>query len=364
MTCYPTFGGSGIIATELGMELANRGHQVHFICSDRPRRFVPHAQNMFLHEVKPPGYPLFRGDTQYALALASRMVETVTEANLDLLHVHYAIPHAVAGYLAKQILGARAPKLVTTLHGTDITVVGTDPAFLPVTRFAIEQSDGVTTPSYFLRDATWKDLGVAATKQIEVISDFVDTDLYSPGVAASRRPIIVHNSNFRPIKRVEDVVRVFAAVHRKRRCELVLIGDGPDRPRAERMVAELGLGEFVTFLGERLDFVEVLRSARAFLLTSSTESFGLAALEAMSCGVPVVASRVGGLPEVVTDGVSGFLSELGDVEGMATAVGRLLDDDELHARMAGQARALTLERFRLAPTVDRYEAYYRRVLDR
>jgi N-acetyl-alpha-D-glucosaminyl L-malate synthase BshA len=361
MTCYPSFGGSGIIATELGQELAKRGHEVHFICTGVPRRFVPEAPNVFLHEVKPPGYPLFGGDTQYAIALASKMVEAARTERLDLFHVHYAIPHATAGVLAKQILGPGAPKLITTLHGTDITVVGSDPSFLPVTCYSIEQSDGVTTPSAFLREATYERLGVRRTREIEVISDFVDTELYAPG---HPRRVLVHNSNFRPLKRVEDVVRIFARVRQRVACELVLIGDGPDRPRAESLVATLGLTDHVRFLGERVDIVETIQQARVFLLPSETESFGLAALEALSCGVPVVASRVGGLPEVIEEGESGFLAPVGDIDGMADAVVRLLEDDVLHTRLARNARARAVERFRLLPMVDRYEAFYCRVLTR
>jgi N-acetyl-alpha-D-glucosaminyl L-malate synthase BshA len=362
ITCYPSFGGSGIIATELGIELGHRGHDVHFISSAPPQRLIPRGEHVTFHEVTPPGYPLFK-DNQYALALSSKMVEVSTQVKLDLLHVHYAIPHATAGYLAKQILGPRAPKLVTTLHGTDITVVGSDPSFLPVTRFSIEQSDGVTAPSRALRNATYEALGVARETEIEVISNFVDTELYRPREGALR-PLIVHNSNFRALKRVEDVVRVFAEVRRTRPCELVLIGDGPERPKIEHLVDSLGLSRWVSFLGERLDFVDVLASARVFLLTSETESFGLAALEALSCGVPVVATNVGGLPEVVAEGECGFLAPLGDIASLSAAVGRLLDDDALHARMSAAARTRTERLFRLAPMVDRYEDYYRRVLAR
>ncbi len=369
ISCYPTYGGSGIIATELGHALARRGHQVHFICSDAPRRFAPEAPNVFLHEVKPPAYPLFQGDNQYALALASKMVEATRAAGLELLHVHYAIPHAAAAVLARQILGARAPKLVTTLHGTDITVVGGDPSFLPVTRYCIEESDGVTTPSRYLREATWQQLGVARSKEIEVISNFVDTDAYAPRAASSGGsggsiPVLVHNSNFRALKRVDDVLRIFAIVRRQRPCALAMIGDGPERASAERLAAELGVSRDVRFLGERLDFLDVLQGARVFLLPSASESFGLAALEAQSCGVPVIASRIGGLPEVVSDGETGFLAPVGAVEEMAAAALRLLDDNRLHAALSRAARAQALERFRLEPMVDRYLAYYRRVLER
>jgi N-acetyl-alpha-D-glucosaminyl L-malate synthase BshA len=360
ITCYPTFGGSGIIATEIGLELARKGHKIHFICSDAPWRFE-RTENVFFHEVEPPEYPLF-GDSQYALALASKMVEVATWAKLDLFHVHYAIPHAAAGYLARQILGPTAPKLVTTLHGTDITVVGDDRSFLPVTRFSIEQSDGVTVPSQWLKEATYQHLAIDPKKRIEVIPNFVDTDLYSLGPAENRRPLVIHNSNFRPVKRVEDVVHVFAAMRKVRACQLVFIGDGPDRSRVERLVHELGFAGDVTFLGKQLNFVDVMRTAKVFLQPSANESFGLAALEALSCGVPVVSSRVGGVPEVVSDGASGFLLDVGDVEGMAKAAGRLIDDASLWSRMSAQAREDAVTRFRKGPLIDRYESYCRSVL--
>jgi len=357
ITCYPTFGGSGIIATELGLELARRGHRVHFICSDVPWRFDRYAENVFFHEVAARDYPLFE-HSPYVLALASKMVEVAQWEKLDLFHVHYAVPHATAAHLAREILGAAAPRLVTTLHGTDITVVGNDRSFLPITRFSIERSDGVTVPSEYLARATRDNLGLPA-QPIEVIPNFVDTDVYAPPPDGRRAARIVHNSNFRPLKRVADVVAVFAELRRTRDCELTLIGDGPERSRVERLVHELGLQSSVSFLGKRLDFVEVLRDARLFLQPSETESFGLAALEAMSCGVPVVASRTGGVPDVVGDG--GVLCEVGDVAAMAQASGRLLDDDGEHARLSANARRRAVERFRKEPTVDAYEAYYRRI---
>jgi N-acetyl-alpha-D-glucosaminyl L-malate synthase BshA len=362
ITCYPTFGGSGIIATEIGLEMARRGHQVHFICSDMPWRFDRYERNVTLHAVEARDYPLFEHDP-YVLALASKMVEVATLAQLDLLHVHYAIPHATAGWLAKQIIGKGAPRLLTTLHGTDITVVGNDRSFLPVTRFSIEQSDAVSVPSQFLREATYANIGVTRDKAIEVVPNFVDTELYSPGTGA-RCAVVVHNSNFRAVKRVDDVIRVFAQVRRERASELVLIGDGPERSRIEALVHELGLSQSVRFLGRQLNFVEVLQGARVFLLPSATEGFGLAALEALSCGVPVVASRVGGLPEVVAHGECGFLEELGDLPAMASDVARLLDDGGLHTRMSQRARQIALERFQKQPMVDRYEALYRRLVSR
>jgi N-acetyl-alpha-D-glucosaminyl L-malate synthase BshA len=365
ITCYPTFGGSGIVATEIGVALARRGYQVHFICSRLPSRLGELRENVELHEVASPSYPLF--DSPYALALASKMVEVSRSASLDVLHVHYAIPHATSAFLATQILGKDAPRVITTLHGTDITLVGSDPSFLPITRFSISRSDGVTVPSRALRESTYALLGVERSKPIEVIPNFVDTELFTPDPHRStegRRPfVLVHNSNFRPVKRVEDVVRVFAAVKRELPCTLVLIGDGPDRPRMEERVRQLGLEGSVRFLGEQLTFIEHLQRADVFLLPSELESFGLAALEALSCGVPVVASRIGGLPEVVSDGETGFLHPVGDIEAMAQSVLRLLRDPALHSRMSRAARASAEASWPIEPIVARYETYYRQVLE-
>jgi N-acetyl-alpha-D-glucosaminyl L-malate synthase BshA len=362
ITCFPTFGGSGIIATEIGLQLARRGHQVHFICAAMPWRFDEVADGVFFHEVEQLQYPLF-DQSPYTLALTSKLVAVAAAERLDLLHVHYAIPHAASAYLARQILGPRAPRIVTTLHGTDITVVGSDPSFLPITRFAIEQSDGVTVPSEDLKRATYALLGVDPHKPIEVIPNFVDTEMYRPAPRSPGRPLtVVHNSNFRPLKRVDDVIRVFAQVRRARDCRLVLIGDGPERERVERMVHELGLGGDVRFLGEQLHVAPILRECDVFLLPSVTESFGLAALEALASGVPVVATRAGGLPEVVHDGENGLLAAVGDVDAMAAAVLRLLSDAPLHARMAQAARAGAEAHYRRDPLVQKYEDYYRRIL--
>ena len=357
ITCYHTFGGSGIVATEIGLELARRGHQVHFICAEPPARLEPSA-NVTFHAVELRDYPLLL-EGQYPLALASQMIAVAEKEKLDVWHVHYALPHATSAYLARQILGAHAPRVVTTLHGTDITLVGNDPSYLPITRFSIEQSDGVTAPSAYLAQATRDNFGT--TRAIEVIPNFVDTERFSPG-PPPLDPLIVHSSNFRPLKRVDDVLAVFERVRRARRCRLALLGDGPERPRIEAEVRARGLGGDVAFLGEQLDVVATLRGAHAFLLPSETESFGLAALEALACGVPVVASRAGGLPEVVREAEDGFLLPVGDVDGMASAVGRILDDASLHRRLAATARAGAVSRFSRAPMVSRYEAYYERVL--
>jgi N-acetyl-alpha-D-glucosaminyl L-malate synthase BshA len=378
ITCFATFGGSGIIATEIAHSLARRGHRVHLVCAEVPVRMQRFVENLYFHEVEAREYPLFEHG-QYPLALASRLVEVATYEKLDILHMHYALPHAVSAYLARQILGAGAPRVVTTLHGTDITVVGNDRSYLPITRFSIMQSDGVTVPSAFLQRATYENFDIPRSMPIEVIPNFVDSELYRPVAQKawaplarlfprrqpeSARPrVLVHSSNFRPLKRVDDVVRVFAEVQRHVPCLLVLIGDGPERSRIEALVRELGLCDVVSFLGKQLDFVEVLQHSDVFLLPSVTESFGLAALEALSCGVPVVAFAVGGLPEVVGDD-GGILVAPRDLGAMALAVRRLLEDEALHQRMCLAARARVLERFPLEPLVGQYEDYYRRVLAR
>ncbi|GMV39070.1 MAG: N-acetyl-alpha-D-glucosaminyl L-malate synthase BshA [Myxococcales bacterium] len=375
VTCYPTFGGSGIIATEIAAELARRGHRVHVISYDLPVRLDRTADNVFFHEVEVREYPLFQ-HTPYVIALASRLVDVTRWERLDLLHVHYAVPHATSAFLAQQVLGDEAPKLVTTLHGTDITLVGGDPSYLPITRFSVMRSDLVTAPSEFLREASYERLELPRSTPIDVIPNFVDTDRYAPPV--SRDPhrlrqlfrcsaglegarVLLHVSNFRPVKRVLDVVAVFAQVARARPCVLLLVGDGPDRAAAEARVRELGLADRVSFVGKQESFVAWMQQSDVFLLPSETESFGLAALEAMSCGVPVVGSHTGGLTEVVTPDV-GFLHPVGDVEAMAASVVRLLDDADLHERMGGAARRAAVARWRMGPMVDRYEEAYRRLL--
>lgn len=388
ITCYPTFGGSGIIATEVGQSLARRGHHVHFICSDVPSRLDRLQSGVFFHPVEVRDYPLF-DHSVYPLALASKMVEVSKREQLDVLHVHYAIPHATSAYLARQVLvdlGERSPRIVTTLHGTDITLIGNDPSFLPITRFSIAQSSAVTVPSRYLKAATYANFDIPTDVSIEVIPNFVDADRFRPAAArraqalrslfnsadlawddpndmSSRPRILIHNSNFRPLKRVGDVVRILAEVRRALPALLVLVGDGPERPRIESMVRKMGLSGAVCFLGEQRNFLEVLQSSDVFLLPSETESFGLAALEALSCGVPVVASRVGGIPEVVVDGESGQLFEVGDVGAMAAGVLALLRDPALHERMARTARAQVERQWQREPIVTRYEDCYRRVVN-
>jgi N-acetyl-alpha-D-glucosaminyl L-malate synthase BshA len=358
ITCYHTFGGSGIVATEIGLELARRGHRVHFVCAEPPARLPSSMPNLVFHAVHMTDYPLLLAG-QYPLALASQLIDVAQKERLDLLHMHYALPHATSAYLAKQILGAASPRVVTTLHGTDITLVGNDRSYLPITRFTIDQSDGVTAPSRYLAQATRDNFGTR--RAIEVIPNFVDTDHFRPGVPPAE-PLIVHSSNFRPLKRVDDVLAVFAAVRARRPAKLAFLGDGPERPHIEAEVRARGLADDVRFLGEQLDVVPTLQAARVFLLPSETESFGLAALEALACGTPVVATHVGGLPEVIREGEDGFLLPVGDVEAMAEAVGMILDDGALHQRLSASARAGAVSRFARAPMIDRYVAFYEKVL--
>jgi N-acetyl-alpha-D-glucosaminyl L-malate synthase BshA len=365
ISCFSTSGGSGVIAAEVGMSLARRGHQVHVISDDVPGRLDPTRDNVAFHRVAIRDYPSLK-HSPYTLALASKMIEVARQQRLDLLHVHYAVPHAASAYLARQVLGVDAPRIVTTLHGTDITLVGVDPSFLPLTRFAILQSDGLTVPSAWLRETTYRNLDVPREVPIEVIANFVDTDRFcpAPGPLLGRPGrVVIHVSNFRPLKRVGDVVEIFARLRAELPIELRLVGDGPDRPRIEQQVRALGLGGSVHFLGEAApDLPELLRGSDLFLLPSQTESFGLAALEAMSCGVPVVASDAGGISEVVTDGEVGFLAPVGDVAALTARARRVLTDDELRLRLRAAARRRAESCFPIEPAVARYEAAYRRLL--
>ncbi|HEY4186840.1 MAG TPA: N-acetyl-alpha-D-glucosaminyl L-malate synthase BshA [Polyangia bacterium] len=366
IACFSTFGGSGVIASEIGLSLAKRGHQIHVFSDDRPSRLADETANVHFHPVELRSYPQLK-DSPYALGLTSAIVDVSKRERLDVLHAHYAIPHAISVYLARQVLLPAAPALVTTLHGTDITLVGSDPSFLPLTRFSIVASDAVTTPSAWLREATYHKLDVPRTVPIDVIPNFVDTVRFAPGAArAADAPfVLIHVSNFRPLKRVDDVVRIFAAARRRLPgvpLRLRLVGDGPERPRIHALVQELDLQAHVQFLGERIDLPGVLRDSDLFLLPSETESFGLAALEAMSCGVPVVASRVAGIPEVVADGEVGLLAPVGDVEGMAAHVARLLGDRALLGQFSRAARQHVEAHFQLEPMVSRYEALYRRLV--
>ena len=375
ITCFPTFGGSGIIATEVGLGMARRGHRVHFISRALPVRLGSSGAGVFFHEVTESDHPVLHPGGAYPIALASKIIEVSAYERLDVLHVHYAVPHATSAWLARAVMGAQAPRLVTTLHGTDITLVGSDPSYLPITRFSILQSDAVTVPSAFLRDATRTQLDVDPARDIDVIANFVDTERYQPCAPAARsrlgglfeqlegdEPILFHVSNFRPLKRIGDVIAIFEAVQRVRPCRLVLVGDGPERSIAEHTVRHLGLQGRVCFLGNQDRFVDWLALADVFLLPSETESFGLAALEAMSCGVPVVASEVGGLPDVVVSGETGWLAPVGDVRAMAAHVLDLVSDRTRWLVFSQRARQHAVTHFGLEPALDAYEAVYRRVL--
>ena len=375
IACYATFGGSGIIATEVGVAMARRGHCVHFICTDVPRRLHHGIDHVFFHQVQAQDYPVFPR-APYSLALTSKMVSVATHEGLDVLHAHYAVPHATSAWMAREMLGSQAPRVVTTLHGTDITLVGMDEGYLPVTRHSIVQSDAVTAPSAFLRDDTYARFDIdRRNTAIDVIPNFVDCDAYRPAKSDARPrlealfgsdvrdvPVLVHVSNFREVKRVDWVVEIFARACRKTPCFLLLIGDGPERPRVEAALRRLGVAERSRLLGNQEHVAPLIRECAVFLLPSSTESFGLAALEALASGVPVVASRVGGLPEVVQDGETGLLVDPGDLDGMVDAVTQLLEDPSGRRRMAEQARTDVVERFRRDPLIDRYEALYRRLV--
>jgi N-acetyl-alpha-D-glucosaminyl L-malate synthase BshA len=370
--CYASAGGSGIVATELAKALAMRSHQVSVFSTDPPFRLGQYQAGVTFHRVETPGYPLFR-EPQYLLALANKIVQVARERRLDIVHAHYAIPHAAAAYLARQILSSTdngAPKIITTLHGTDITLLGSDPSYMETVAFCINASDGVTAVSESLKQQTTRELPVHT--DVRVIYNFLFCDEYrrmpDPALRECYCPagrcdhLVVHVSNFRPVKRVAAVVEVFAQIRKRVNARLLLVGDGPDLPEARRRIRELGLKSSVEILGEQEQLVPLLSEADLFLLPSSQESFGLAALEAMACDVPVVASRVGGVPELVEDGVTGFLCPPDDLAGMAQASIRLLTDDALHARMAQASRQRAARQFTDARIVPMYEKYYDEIL--
>lgn len=357
ITCYPTYGGSGIVATELGLELAQRGHEVHFISYANPIRLDPDTPGIFYHEVEVSTYPLFQYPP-YALALASRMAEVARRYELDLLHVHYAIPHSISALLAQEMVTERRVPFITTLHGTDITLVGADRSYFPITKFSIERSDGVTTISEFMRRRTVDFFGIH--KPIEVIHNFVNCGMYKPDEVAQRAGLkrILHISNFRPVKRVLDCIRAFAIVRREVKAELVLAGDGPDRGSAEGLARDLGVEDHVRFLGKQDHMQRLIPSMYALHLPSETEAFGLAALEAMACGVPPVATRSGGLPDLITDGVDGFMEPVGEVDRQAARLVQLLTDERLHRQMSEAARQTAETRFCTDLIIPQYERYY------
>ena len=366
MTCYPTYGGSGVVATELGKALAQRGHEIHFISYSLPFRLTHYHERIFFHEVEMVDYPLLE-HPPYAIALAAKMSEIAAQVGLDFFHVHYAMPHAVSAFLARAILGQGAPKIITTLHGTDITLVGNDRSLFPMTRFALEQSDGITSVSHYLEAKTREVF--ETTRPIRVIPNFVDTKRFTPQgrpylrehLAPHGERILAHLSNFRLVKRTPDAVRVFAEVRAALPAKLLLIGDGQDRPQALHLARCLGVEADVIFLGKQDDVQSLLATADLFLLPSQEEAFGLAALEAMSCGVPVIATKVGGVPEVVEDGKTGFLLPPGDVESMARAALALLTDRQRHAEFREAARRRAVAHFDTNLIVPQYEAYYRQI---
>ncbi len=373
ITCYPTYGGSGVVATELGIELAAQGHQVHFISYSQPFRLNGRDDGIVYHEVPVSNYPLFEFPP-YDLALASRMAEVAEFNDLDLLHVHYAIPHSVSALLARQMLAGRGRRLpfVTTLHGTDITLVGLDRSYLPITRYAIQESDGVTSISNYLKEKTIESFNV--TREIEVVTNFVNCDVYTPikdeagradarrKLAAPHEAILMHLSNFRPVKRVVDVVKIFARVAKEIPAQLVLVGDGPDRSAAEWLAHDLGIQGKVHFLGKQDRVNELLPLADLLLMPSELESFGLVALEAMACKVPPIATRVGGVPELIDDGENGLLFNVGDVEGMSQGALNLLGDKSRLETMRDAARRAAQKRFCASLVVPKYVQYYEKVL--
>lgn len=365
IVCYPTLGGSGVVASELALGLARRDHTVHIVSYSVPFRLSAFNPNIRVHEVEVATYPLFKYPP-YTLGLATKLAQVASDESLDVIHAHYAVPHAVSAFLAKEILGATAPKIVTTLHGTDITLVGADESFHRVTKFAIEVSDGVTAVSNYLKERTIREFSL--TRPIEVIYNFVDTkrvvdssDCTRAHWAPGGEKILMHASNFRTVKRPSDVVRVFDLVRKKVPAKLLLVGEGPERLFVQQLVKELGLIQDVHFLGEQAYLESLLSCADLFLLPSEQESFGLVALEAMSCGVPVIGSRVGGLPEVVTDGETGYLFPVGEVREMAAASFELLTSDK-HAVFAANARARARTEFDSEKIIPQYEALYTKLI--
>lgn len=372
ITCYPTYGGSGVVATELGIELAARGHQVHFISYSQPFRLTDPQDRIFFHEVSVSQYPLFEYPP-YDLALATKMAEVAENYQLDILHVHYAIPHSVSALLARSMLArfsTRRLPFVTTLHGTDITLIGLDRSYLPITRFSIEESDGVTAISSYLRDRTIEEFAIA--NPIKVIPNFVNCDIYTRNHDAAERAkyaapeerIIVHLSNFRPVKRVTDVIQIFDRIQQKMPARLLMIGDGPDRSKAEYMARCKKIAGKVDFLGKQDHIVEQLGISDLMLMPSELESFGLASLEGMACEVPSIATAVGGVPEVIKDGETGCLAKVGDIDTMSRYAVDLLSDEAKLRAMGEAARLDARARFCASQIIPLYEDFYESVLDR
>lgn len=370
VVCYPTYGGSGVVATEIGLGLARNGHEIHFITNARPARLTSFAENVFLHEVKPIDYPLFEY-SPYETSLASKLVDVIMHENLDLLHVHYAIPHAAVAFMAKKILASQGKHIpiVTTLHGTDITIVGIDGSFAPVVKFSIDQSDGVTAVSEFLKAETKEKLGVV--NDIKVIYNFIDferfkkldKDHFKKAIAPNGEKIIAHTSNFRKVKRAEDVILAFEKIYKKVPCKLLMIGDGPERSKLENLCRQIGLCDEIRFLGKQNAVEELLAISDLFMLPSSNESFGLAALEAMACQIPVVSTNVGGIPEVNIHGETGYMCDVGDIQAMADYAIELLSNSELHHKFCSNALSRA-NQFDIDQILPQYEAYYEKVLQK
>jgi L-malate glycosyltransferase len=371
IVCYASVGGSGVVATELGKALALRGHQAHFISTETPFRLGDFQEGLFFHQVATPTYPLFR-EPQYLLSLANRIVQVAQDSSLDIIHAHYAVPHATAAFLSRQVLSGsgREPKVVTTLHGTDITLIGNDPSYSRIVAFSIEQSDAVTAVSKSLRASTYAQLGV--TRDIAVIPNFLDLAIHRRRPRPDLRKhftggddnvrIVIHVSNFRPVKRAEVVIDLFDRIRQEVPARLLLVGDGPDLPLAQRRARKLGIENLVHAIGAQEEVVPLLSIADAFLLPSAQESFGLAALEAMACEVPVIASDVGGLPEVIQHGVTGFLHALDDEDGMVASAVGVLKDRARHEAVAQTACRRVREQFSVDRVVPMYESCYQKLL--
>jgi len=366
IVCYPVKGGSGVVASELGIGLSRRGCEVHFFSYELPFRLSNYEANFIFHEVDVSHYPLFKY-SPYTITLAAKLADEALNHRFDIINAHYAIPHAAAAYLAVQTLGDKAPKIVTTLHGTDITLIGQDRSFYSITKFCIEASDGLTAVSRYLDEKTRETFGI--NKEIRIIPNFVDTDQFNPDGAKCTRQnlahpehkIIMHMSNFRPLKNVPDVIKIFNIIQKKIPSRLFLVGDGPDAGNVKNLARDLGIEDKVMFLGNQDRVNNILPLADLFLLPSASESFGLAALEALSCGVPVVGSIVGGLPGLITDGLNGYLCPIGNTEQMAQRSIDILTDDSLRQKMSESARQLVLEKYKIDEIIDRYLDYYKEV---
>lgn len=367
IVCYPTFGGSGIVATELGQELAERGHMIHFISYAMPMRLDKFRENIFFHEVDISHYPLFEFNL-YTLALTSKIIDVVKFEKLDIIHAHYAIPHAISGIISKQVLKDTKIKLLTTLHGTDITLVGLEPAFHPLVKYSLDNSDGITAVSHYLKNNTLQHFKI--NKDISVIHNFIDPELYKSkdcsqiksAICPNGEKALIHISNFRQVKRVTDTIRILNEVLKVVPTKLILVGDGPERSETEKLARDLGISEHVKFLGKQHALPELLSCSDVFLLPSQSESFGLAALEAMSCGVPVVASNIGGIPEVVIHGETGYVAEFGDVNRMSKYVIELLTNKKKWTMFSESARRVAVENFNTDKIIPQYEKVYENLL--